>query len=234
MKKVLLVVGFLVAGFVAYHLYGNSVGPVAQGADNSLTIREQINYTISIQAVPIDAHVVLLKVATDIPLPVKVAASISAKGQAPTDTYIGVDKFVILTSPEQTIELDGSSEKLPSGEYTAEVAFHPRWGAENSPEQAKAIKQKIVGVVDVTLGGSGKSKAQADQRNISQKWVMENEPIGTAWNESQFSQKMGPFEKSAATLNLHDTYYFPETDMTIIVSRVNKKVATWRWGRPPQ
>ena len=140
----------------------------------------------------------------------------------------------MLTSPEQTIEIDGTSENLPSGEYTADVTFYPRWGAENGTEQAKAITQEIIGAVDVTLSGSGESKGQVDQRNIAQRWVMENVSIGTDWNESQFVQRMGQFEKSASTLNLHDAFFFPDTDMTIIVSRVKNTVATWRMGRAAQ
>ena len=137
-----------------------------------------------------------------------------------------------LTTPEQTIELDGMSENLPSGDYTAEVAFYPRWGAKNGTKQAKAIMQKIVGAVDVILSGSGESIGHANQRNDAQMWVMENVIFGTAWNEGLFVQRMGQFEKSASTLSrLHDAFYFPKTDMTIIVSRVPKKVVAWRIGK---
>ena len=58
-------------------------------------------------------------------------ARVSAKGQAPTHTFIGVYGPVELISPAHTIELDGGSESLPSGKYTADVIFYPRWGAEN-------------------------------------------------------------------------------------------------------
>ena len=234
MKNVLVVVGFLIAGFIAYSFYGDGGGPVVQDADSAVTDVESIDYSISVQATPISAYVVSLVVTTNIPLPVEVMAGVSAKGQAPTDTFIGVSKRVMLTSPEQTIEIDGTSENLPSGEYTAAVTFYPRWGAENGTEQAKAITQEIIGAVDVTLSGSGESKGQVDQRNIAQRWVMENVSIGTDWNESQFVQRMGQFEKSASTLNLHDAFFFPDTDMTIIVSRVKNTVATWRMGRAAQ
>ena len=65
---------------------------------------------------------------------------------------------------------------------------------------------------------------------------MENVSIGTSLNENQFIQRMGQFEKSASTLNLHDAFFFPDTDMTIIVivSRVNNTVAMWRMGRATQ
>lgn len=226
MKNVFLVVGVLIAGFVAYSYYSNDGDPVANV--------DPIDYSISVQATPISAYVVSLVVTTNIPLPVEVMAGVSAKGQAPTDTFIGVYKRVMLTSPEQTIEIDGTSENLPSGEYTADVTFYPRWGAENGTEQAKAITQEIIGAVDVTLSGSGESKGQVDQRNIAQRWVMENVFVDTDWNESQFVQRMGQFEKSASTLNLHDAFFFPDTDMTIIVSRVKNTVAMWRMGRAAQ
>ena len=234
MKNVLVVVGFLIVGFIAYNFYGDSGGPVVQDADSTVADVEPIDYSISVQATPINAYVVSLVVTTNIPLPVEVMAGVSAKGQAPTDTFIGVSERVMLTSPEQTIEIDGTSENLPSGEYTADVTFYPRWGAENGTEQAKAITQEIIGAVDVTLSGSGESKGQVDQRNIAQRWVMENVSIGTSWNENQFIQRMGQFEKSASTLNLHDAFFFPDTDMTIIVSRVNNTVAMWRMGRATQ
>ena len=54
-------------------------------------------------------------------------ARVSAKGQAPTHTFIGVYGPVELISLEQTIELDGGSESLPSGKYTADVIFYQRW-----------------------------------------------------------------------------------------------------------
>lgn len=234
LKNVILVIGFLIAGFVVYSFYSDGGGPVSQTTAIAVENAAPIDYSISVQATPTSAYVVSLAVTTNIPLPVEVMAGVSAKGQAPTDTFIGVSKRVTLTSPEQTVEIDGASENLPSGEYTAEVTFYPRWGAENGTEQAKAITQEVIGVADVTLSGSGESKGQVDQRNLAQKWVMENVSVGTAWNESQFVQRMGQFEKSASTLNLHDAYFFPDTDMTIIVSRVNSTVATWRMGKATQ
>lgn len=234
MKNVLLAVGFLISGFVVYSLYGDGGDPVAQVTNSAAVNSEPIDYYISVQATPTSAYIVSLVVTTNIPLPVEVMAGVSATGQAPTDIFIGLSRRVTLTSPEQTLEIDGTSENLPSGEYTAEVTFYPRWGAENGTEQAKAITEEIFGAADVTLNGSGESRGQADQRNIAQRWVMENVSVGTAWNESQFIQRMGQFEKSDSTLNLHDAYFFPDTDMTIIVSRVNSTVATWRMGEATQ
>ena len=231
MKNVLLVVGFLIAGFFAYDFYSDSD---VQKADSTIENVGPTDYFITVQATPVSTYVVSLVVTTNMPLPVEVMAGVSAKDQAPTDTFIGVSERITLTSPEQTIELDGRSENLPSGDYIADVTFYPRSGAENGTEQAKTIQQEIIGAVDVTLDGSGESRDQADQRNVAQKWVMENVSVGTVWNENQFVQRMGGFEKSASTLNHHDAFFFPETDMTIIVSRVKNTVATWRLGEATQ
>ncbi|WP_417677593.1 hypothetical protein [Pseudodonghicola sp.] len=188
-------------------------------------------YEISVEATAISAYKVLLKVQTTIPLPVDVMASVSIKDQKPTDTYIGASRRVTLNTPEQIIEIDGSSENLPRGAYFAEVTFYPRWGAESGPAAAKKIKEEISGQDSVALAGSGASKDDTDRKNDSQKWVMLNVEIGTPWNENLFVSKLGRFTKSAADLNLHDAYYFPDTDMTIIVSRIKGTVAIWRMGR---
>lgn len=188
-------------------------------------------YAITVEATAISAYKVSLKVQTTIPLPVEVMASVSIKDQKPTDTYIGASKKVKLSSPEQVIEIDGSTEELPSGDYIAEVTFYPRWGAESGPAAAKEIKEEISGQDSVVLAGSGASKEDADKRNEAQKWVMWNVEIGTPWNEKIFVSKLGSFIKSTADLNLHDAYYFPTADMTIIVSRIKGTVAIWRMGR---
>lgn len=192
---------------------------------------EPTNFEISVVASAVSAYVVALTIKTDIPLPIEVMASVSIKNQNPTDTYIGVSKRVKLTSPEQTITLDGESENLPAGEYTAEVTFYPRWGAEAGPQEAKKIKEVITGEADIILVGSGESKSQADQRNVAQKWVFENVIVGTPWNESLLVEKLGQFSKSEADLNFHDAYYFPGAGMTLIVNRLKNSVALWRIGR---
>ncbi len=189
------------------------------------------DFKISIEATPISQYEVSLNVKTNIPLPVEVMASVSIKGQNPKDTYIGVSQRIKLTSPEQTVKLDGKSENLPSGEYLAEVTFYPKWGVENGSAEAKRINAEIIGQADVTLSGSGANKTQTDAQNIAQKWVMLNVDIGMPWNEGQFVAKLGKFSKSASDLNLHDAYYFEDADMTIIVSRVKNTVAVWRMGR---
>ena len=80
MKNVLVVVGFLITGFIAYSFYGDGGGPVVQDADSAVTDVESIDYSISVQATPISAYVVSLVVTTNIPPPVEVMAGVSAKG----------------------------------------------------------------------------------------------------------------------------------------------------------
>lgn len=92
MKNVLLIVGLLLVGFVAYGIYGGAGDPVARSADSANENVTPIDYFISVQSMPISAYVVSLDVVTNIPLPVEVMASVSVKGQAPTDIYIGVGK----------------------------------------------------------------------------------------------------------------------------------------------
>lgn len=198
-------------------------------------------FKISVKAKPVSAYEVEVKIKTNIPLPVEVMASVSIKGQNPQDIYIGTSKKIKLSAPEQTVILDGRDENLPAGEYSVEVAFYPEWGAEIGSIEAKRINSEIIGQADVTLTGSGESKAQTDAKNDAKynarEWAMQNAGIGTPWNEDQFVAKIGPFKKSASELNLtaapgflFDAYYFEYVDMTIIVSRATNKVVIWRDG----
>ena len=47
MKSVLVVVGFLIAGFIDYSFYGDGGGPVVQDADSAGADVESIDYSIS-------------------------------------------------------------------------------------------------------------------------------------------------------------------------------------------
>lgn len=231
MKKGVLILSaiFLVGAFAVF-VGRNDPTPVNPVATEAAPSPSE-SYNISVAATAISAYEVSLNVTTNIPLPVEVMASVSIKDQNPQDTYIGVSQRVTLSSPEQTVTIDGRNEGLPSGEYVAEVTFYPRWGAENGSSKAKRIDEEIVGQADVTFTGSGASKAQTDEQNVAQKWVMLEVDIGMPWNEGQFVEKLGSFTKTASELNHHDAYYFEQADMTIIVSRIKNTVAIWRMGR---
>lgn len=236
--KTLAIIGLAVAGIAAVAFFstdrsvstGNAIvelqPPVAAKVETPLE-----GYFIAVSAVPKSKFIVEISVETNIPLPVEVMAGVSIKDQKPTDTFIGKSSRVYLTKPSQTIRINGQSENLPAGDYDVEVTFYSRWGAENGSKDAAKIDRDIEGVTSVTLGGSGETKATTDSRNIAQKWVMENVVIGTAWDESQFAKQLGEFQKSQASLNLHDAYYFPDADMTLIVSQVKNSVTIWRMGK---
>jgi hypothetical protein len=195
-----------------------------------IVVSPDVEYKIAVSAEPVSAYRVKLTVNTNIPLPIEVAASVSINDQAPTETYIGVSKFFKLESAGQTFILDGTKERLPSGDYTTEVTFYPRWGAKNGSEEAKKIGEEISGAAKVTIVGSGETREQFEQRVTDQKWIMNDVNIGTVWNEEDFSYRLGKFIKSKADLNFNDAYYFPRADMTIIVNRLKNSVTIWRFG----
>ena len=190
-------------------------------------------YTISVSAKPVSAYGVEFTVKTNIPLPVEVMAGMSLKGQKPDDIYIGYSKRVKLASSEQTFVIDASSQKkkLPSGDYVAEVTFYPGWGAKNGNPKASIIKQQISDSVEVRLKGSGESSSDAGERNKLQMWVMENVIVGTVWNEPDFVRRLGAYERIKADRNLHEGFYFPKADMTILVNTYKGTVSTWCMGR---
>ena len=115
--------------------------------------------------------------------------------------------------------------------HVALVTFYPRWGASNGNPKAKKIKDEISASVEIILQGSGESTEDAKKRNELQKWVMENVIVGTPWNEQDFVQRLGKYKKIKADLRLHEGFYFPKADMTILVNTVKGTISTWRMGR---
>ena len=195
-----------------------------------------LHYTIDVSAKPVSDYMVEFTVNTNIPLPVEVMASIALKDQRPDETYIGNSERVRLTSSEQTFVIDSSQKnplqpKLPAGDYMAEVTFYPRWGAENGNPKAKAVKEDISDSTEIRLAGSGESVSDAQARNESRNWVFENVIMGTPWDEQVFVQQLGKYEKITADRNLHEGFYFPKVDMTMIVNTYKKEVSIWRIGR---
>ena len=158
-------------------------------------------------------------------------ASVDLKNQKPDDTYIGYSKKVIVKDSSQSFVLNTASANLPNGNYIAKITFYPRWGAKNGNPKASNIKQQISDSVELRLKGSGESSSDADQRNKSQRWVMKNVIIGTIWNKQIFVKQLGAYERINADMNLHEAYYFPKADMTIIVNSYKGTVSIWRMGR---
>ena len=187
--------------------------------------------SIEVSAEPATATAVKFVVSTNVPTPIQVMANIDLAGQKADDVYIGYGERITLTGPVTTFTIDGSKarEPLPGGDYEARVTFYPRWGAEGN-EPARSAPE-MTDMVKLRLVASGELRADAEGRNVKQVWLMENVIIGTPWNEGEFVAKLGKYRKAKSTLSqLHDAYYFPAADMTLIVNRLKNEVTTWREG----
>ena len=187
---------------------------------------------MSVEATPLDATHVKFVVTTNMPTPVEVMASIGLEGQKPDDVFIGTNEKVTLNGPRTEFVLDTSDARkpLPSGNYEAEVAFYPRWGADNGNPAAKSVP-KLSTKARVELSGSGESRANAERRNELQRWVMSNVNMNVPWNRANYEAKLGKARKGPSTMShLHDAYYFPDADMTFLVNRLKNEVTVWRMG----
>ncbi len=176
------------------------------------------------------------EIETNIPLPVEVALSLSLRGQADEDTFIGNDaRLRITTSPQRfsipTLSLQ--DQRLPAGEYDVEVSFYPRWGAENGPEAARSIGRAIHARRQITLHGSGVASAEFERRLQAQQWVMENIYPGVRWDARELERRLGPSERMNVTnrTSVVVAYYYPNVDITIFVSTALNEVLIWRRGR---
>ena len=187
--------------------------------------------SIQVEAVPISATAIKTIITTNLPLPVIVMASVDLVDQAGDDAYIGHSERVTLVSPrtESIIDTGKADKPLPSGNYDVVVTFYPRWGAPDNPRAAALTD--TMGLARITLDGSGERREIAELRDSRQAWVMENVVVHTPFDEADFVRRLGSFQKSPATLNNHDAYYFPGADMTMIVNRSRHDVAIWRMGR---
>lgn len=187
---------------------------------------------LTVDAQVLDANRVQFIIETNIPTPVEVTVGVSLAGQASKDVSISHYDRLRLEGPKTTYILDtsASTKPLPTGEYEAKVTFYPRWGADNGNPAAKAAPE-LEAIDNITLEGSGEERATAERRNELQLWVMLNLSMNEPWNQSNFEAKLGPSEKGPSTLShLHDAYYFPEADITLIVNRLKGEATVWRLG----
>jgi len=208
------------------------------GSGNTMNANESASPTtmpakpfLTIEPKVLDAHRVQLTIGTNLPMPIQVATSIDLHGQKDTDTYIGYSEFIALTGASTVVVLDTSkSDKpLPAANYDATVDFFPKWGAEGN-DLAKG-GPKLHAEKEFKLTGSGGSAADATQLNERQRWVMENVVMHMPWNKATFERKLGKAEKGRSDLShLHDAYYFPGADMTLLVNRLQNQVTTWKKG----
>lgn len=203
-------------------------GPSADGTRPASPTAPQFE----LAARPISDHRVEFRVDTNLPPPVTVMADLSLAGQKPDDVWIGYQEKVRLTGPSTTFVLDTakSDKPLPNATYEATVSFYPLWGAEGN--DAAKVFPDLEDIVEVDLLASGQSREGAVRKEELQKWVMLNINMNSPWDEGSYVSRLGHYRKSAATLSrLHDAYYFPAADMTLIVNRVRNEVTLWRVGR---
>ena len=190
-------------------------------------------YELSVKAHILSSTKVELTITTNIPLPVEVMASIDLADQRPDETYIGYTKRLRLALPVTVHVLDTSQarEPLPSGNYEAVVSFYQRWGAKDGNPAAASIPDMEAKQL-IAFKGSGETADLVRSRNEKQNWVMENFVMNSPWNERYYIGRIGNYEKSKATLShLHDAYYFPMADMTLLVNRLRNDITVWRLGR---
>ena len=191
-----------------------------------------LNYNMTLDAKPISKTAVRFIVNTNLPLPVEVMADLNLAGQKDDDVWVGYQEKVFLTKPTTEFVLDTakSDKPLPSAKYEAGVSFYPRWGAERNPDAKNAPNLSAADLV--SLAPTELSAKEVTQKLERQRWVMGNTHMNMPWDEQSFVEKLGPYEKSRATLShLHDAYYFPEADMTLIVNRLKGEMTIWRMGR---
>lgn len=193
---------------------------------------EPVEPLFDVSATAISAHQVRFEVMTNIPPPIQVMAGVSLADQDDDDVYIGYTERVTLTEPTSAFVLDTSkaSKPLPAATYEAEVSFYPRWGADGNAAAKSFPDMEDMELVE--LKASGASRTEAVRRRELQKWVMLNVTANVPWDEAAYVAQLGKYQKSQADLSrLHDAYYFPDADMTLIVNRLRNEISLWREGR---
>ncbi|MEM6858207.1 MAG: hypothetical protein AAF559_10075 [Pseudomonadota bacterium] len=169
---------------------------------------------------------------TTIPLPVEVLVGVSLKDQAPDDVFVGYSEKYRIEKSQSSFVLDTrlAKDPLPDGEYEAEVTFYPRWGAKNGNPDAKAVPE-LRAKEDISLSGTGIDRESAEKKNELQRWVMLNLEMNMRWDRGTFEEKLGKAVKGPSTMShLHDAYYFPDPDVTLLVNRLKNEMTVWRLG----
>lgn len=232
LKKILAVV-LMSACAAALNGCGQSTQPPAGNtvdrADQALPAKP----SLSVAARTLDKHRVEFTITTNMPLPIQVATSVDLAGQKDQDVYIGYQgEHLTLTKPVTVTVLNTAlaDKPLPNAEYEASVNFYPNWGAEGNALAATA--PPLEAKASLKLEGSGGTAKGATLLQERQKWVMLNVISGTPWDRSSFQKRLGKAEKRHSDLSqLHDAYYFPGADMTLIVNRLKNEVSVWRKGQ---
>lgn len=217
----------------------SACGPVAQQAAGNTAnespeqVARQGPPALELSAEPISANEVRFTVrAVNVPLPIEVMAEVSLAGQADQDVWIGNNRRVRLDQETTTFTVNASRQDhpLPRGEYVADVQFYPRWGAAGNSAAANLPELRAEDRVD--LRGAGGSRADAELRNERRRWVMGTLGMNEPWDERAFVARLGEYQKYPSDLShLHDAYYFPGADVTLLVNRLRQEVTVWRLGR---
>lgn len=232
LKKILAVV-LMGACAAALNGCGQSTQPPAGNtvdrADQVLPAKPSLN----VAARALDKHRVEFTITTNMPLPIQVATSVDLAGQKSKDVYIGYEgEHLTLTKPVTVTVLDTAlaAKPLPNAEYEASVNFYPNWGAEGNALAATAPALEAKALIKLEGGGgTAKNFMLLEER---QNWVMANVVAGTPWDQATFQKHLGRAEKRHSDLSqLHDAYYFPGADMTLIVNRLKNEVSVWRKGQ---
>lgn len=187
---------------------------------------------LSIATRLLDEGRISFDVETTIPLPVEVMAGVSLKGQAPDDVFIGYSERFRIEKANTSFVLDTrlATDPLPDGDYEATVTFYPRRGANNGNPSAKSVPE-LRAKSDISLTETGVNRSSAERKNELQRWVMLNLEMNMPWNRATFEEKLGKAVKGPSTMShLHDAYYFPEADVTLLVNRLKNEMTVWRLG----
>lgn len=188
-------------------------------------------FQLTLEAREIEKEKIEFVISTNIPLPVEVMVDITLADLKPNDTWIGADDRIWLREPKTVFILDATGKNLPAGEYEANISYYQRWGWKNGNPEAENVPN-IEAIKVISYKGTGGSASAAKEKDKLQKWVIEEVYMGYPWNLSFFIKNLGDFERYDSTLSrLHDAYYFPKADMTLLVNRVKNEVTVWRFGK---
>jgi hypothetical protein len=188
------------------------------------------DYRVSLSAEAVDAKTVKFVVSTNAPVPKDALIEVSLADQKDEDTWIGEQKKVVVDAPKKTFTFDTSEfgKALPSGAYDAEVTVY----LSDELDPVTNALPMLEATDPIRLGGSGESTKHAQRKAELQKWVMLNIDMNQPWHEREMVARLGKYQKGPASLShLHDAYYFPDVDMTLIVNRLRGEITVWREGR---
>ena len=173
------------------------------------------------------------EITTTIPTPFEAIVEISLAGQQPRDVYIGHAERVFIDRPESEIVLDLTRSRmpLPEGAYQAKVAFYKAWGWRNGNLRAADTPDTVIRK-SVLLRAAGIAPSEARSRAEKQRWVFLNVRPETRWVPQFFTRNIGDY----VSVESGDiaSFYFPDAQVTFLVSEESGQIVGWTFGRPPE